>query len=316
MDETTPSPDTAQTRSLDEVLVAMDVVDTLRHRDQIFLKEIDHEGREEDLVARLKEIYAAQGMDVPEETIRDGVRAMADKRFTHEPAKKGFFRRLAIIYVTRARWWKPAAIAGALVLGTGTVYQLGVAMPRAAAERSLERDLTITLPAALAEARDDVLAIAETETGIARAEALYRQGQTALEEESRASAESAVDALTALRREIAAQYQVRVVNDPDDFTGIYREHDDLPGRQNYYLIVEAVSPTGEVLDVTVRDEETNEEVRVNRWGQRVSRTVFEGVAADKQDDMIIQDAIIGQKDPGAFEPTYSVSTPGGAITEW
>lgn len=310
----TPAP--AKPQSLDEVLVAMDVVDTLRHRDQIFLKEIDHEGREEDLVARLKEIYTAQGMEVPEDTIREGVRAMADKRFTHEPAKPGFLRRLAIIYVTRARWWKPAAIAGALVLGTGAVYQLGVAMPRAAAERALERDLTVTLPAELTEARDAVLAVAETGTGIARAEALYRQGQTALEEESREGAEAAVAALTALRREVASEYQVRVVNDPDDFTGIYREHDDLPGRQNYYLIVEAVSPTGEVLEVTVRDEETNEEVRVRRWGQRVSRTVFESVAADKQDDMIIQDAMIGEKEPGAFEPTYSVSTPGGAITEW
>ena len=126
--------------------------------------------------------------------------------------------------------------------------------------------------------------MAETGTGIARAEALYRQGQTALEEESREGAEAAVAALTALRREVASEYQVRVVNDPDDFTGIYREHDDLPGRQNYYLIVEAVSPTGEVLEVTVRDEETNEEVRVRRWGQRVSRTVFESVAADKQDE--------------------------------
>ena len=315
MSETeTPTP--AKPQSLDEVLVAMDVVDTLRHRDQIFLKEIDHEGREEDLVARLKDIYAAQGMDVPDETIREGVRAMADKRFTHEPAKKGFFRRLAIIYITRSRWWKPAAAAGALVLGAGGAYQFGVAMPRAAAERTLERDLTVTLPAALAEARDEVLAIAETDTGRARALALYQQGEIALEEESRAGAEAAVEALTDLRREIAARYQVRVVNDPDDFTGIYREHDDLPGRQNYYLIVEAVSPTGDILNVTVRDEETNQEVRVKRWGQRVSRTVFEGVAADKQDDMIIQDAIIGMKEPGAFEPTYSVSTPGGAITEW
>ncbi|MCI4644187.1 MAG: DUF6384 family protein [Hyphomonadaceae bacterium] len=311
----TESP-TAKPQSLDEVLVAMDVVDTLRHRDQIFLKQIDHEGREEDLVARLKEIYTAQGMDVPEETIRDGVRAMADKRFTHEPAKKGFLRRLAIIYITRARWWKPAAAASAAVLALGGAYQFGVAMPKAAAERALVRDLTETIPANLAEARDAAMAVAETDTGRNRALALYQQGMAALEAEDRAAGEAAVDALTGLRHEISAQYQVRVVNDPDDFTGIYREHDDLPGRQNYYLIVEAVSPTGDILEVTVRDEETNAEVRVKRWGQRVSRTVFEGVAADKQDDMIIQDAIIGTKQPGAFEPAYSVSTPGGAITEW
>lgn len=312
----TETPTSSKPQSLDQVLVAMDVVDTLRHRDQIFLKEIDHEGREEDLVARLKEIYAAQGMDVPEETIRDGVRAMADKRFNHEPAKKGFMRRLAIIYITRSRWWKPAAAASAALLGLGGAYQVGVAMPKAAAERTLVRDLTETIPAGLADAREAVFAAAQTDAGRDRAEAIYRQGLVALEDENREEARAAVDGLVALRREIQSQYQVRVVNDPDDFTGVYREHDDLPGRQSYYLIVEAVSPTGDVLEVTVRDEEINQEVRVKRWGQRVSRTVFEGVAADKQDDMIIQDAIIGAKEPGAFEPTYSVSTPGGAITEW
>jgi len=303
-------------QTLDEVLVAMDVVDTLRHRDQIFLREIDKVGREDDLVERLKEIYVAQGMDVPEDTIREGVRAMAEKRFEHTPAKPGFFRRLAIIYITRDRWWKPVAGAFAALAVVGGTYQLGVAMPRAAAERAIVTDLTETLPAELEAAHAAVMEVAATDTGEARARALLLAGQNAIEDEDRDAARAAVADLTALRREIAAEYRVRVVNDPDDLSGFWREHDDIPGGQSFYLVVEAVDPLGNLVEVTVTDEETGETGRVSRWGQRVSRTVFEGVAADKRDDAIIQDAVIGMKRPGALEPTFSVSTPGGAVTAW
>ncbi|MEO0816268.1 MAG: DUF6384 family protein [Pseudomonadota bacterium] len=303
-------------QSLDEVLVAMDVVDTLRHRDQIFLREIDKVGREDDLVGRLQEIYVAQGMDVPEDTIREGVRAMAEKRFEHSPAKPGFLRRLAIIYITRDRWWKPVAGALAALTLVGGTYQVGVAMPRAAAERAAITELTETLPAALTSAHASVVEVASTDTGVSRASALLQSGQNALEDEDRDAAQAAIDGLTNLRREIASEYRVRVVNDPDDLSGFWREHDDIPGGQSFYLVVEAVDPLGNVVNVTVTDEETGETQSVGRWGQRVSRTVFEGVAADKRDDAIIQDAVIGGKSPGALEPTYSVSTPGGAVTVW
>jgi len=303
-------------QTLDEVLVAMDVVDTLRHRDQIFLREIDKVGREDDLVERLNEIYAAQGMDVPEGTIREGVRAMAEKRFEHTPAKPGFLRRLAIIYITRERWWKPVAGAFAALAVVGGTYQVGVAMPRAAAERAIVTDLTQTLPAELDAAHAAVMQVATTDTGEARARALLLAGQNAIEDEDREAARAAVADLTALRREIASEYRVRVVNDPGDLSGFWREHDDIPGGQSFYLVVEAVDPLGNVVEVTVTDEETGETRRVERWGQRVSRTVFEGVAADKRDDAIIQDAVIGGKSPGALEATFSVSTPGGAVTVW
>ncbi|MEM1150340.1 MAG: DUF6384 family protein [Pseudomonadota bacterium] len=303
-------------QTLDEVLVAMDVVDTLRHRDQIFLREIDKVGREDDLVDRLKEIYAAQGMEVPEETIREGVRAMAEKRFEHTPAKRGFLRRLAIIYITRARWWKPVAGAAAVLAVIGGSYQVGVAMPRAAAEHALIAELTQTLPAEIDAAHAAVLEVAETDTGRARARALLLAGENAIEDEDPVEARAAIADLTSLRREIAADYRVRVVNDPNDLSGFWREHDDIPGSQNFYLVVEAVDPLGSVVDVTVTDEETGETRSVRRWGQRVSRTVFEGVAADKRDDAIIQDAVIGRKTAGALEPTYTVSTPGGAVTVW
>ena len=43
-------------RKLDDVMLAMDVVDTLRHRTRIVDMELNETAREEQLVARLKEI--------------------------------------------------------------------------------------------------------------------------------------------------------------------------------------------------------------------------------------------------------------------
>lgn len=48
-----------EAKPLDEVLLAMDVVDTLRHRENTLMRELDEAGRREDLIKRLKEIYHA-----------------------------------------------------------------------------------------------------------------------------------------------------------------------------------------------------------------------------------------------------------------
>ena len=44
--------------------------------------------------------------------------------------------------------------------------------------------------------------------------------------------------------------------------------------------------------------------------------MFNGIAACKGDDQIVQDAVIGQKTAGYLAPQYTVETPGGAILEW
>lgn len=315
MSETdTTAPETSQ--SLDEVLVAMDVVDTLRHRDRIFLREIDTEGREEDLIARLKEIYSSQGMDVPDSVIRDGVRAMADKRYEHTPARPGLMRRLALIYVTRERWWKPVAAGFAAVAVLWGGYTFGVAMPREAREAALQRELTETLPGQLASAHQAVLDVAESEGALETASALLQGGLSAAREGDREAARDAVEALQTLHGDLAVSYRVRIVQAPNEFSGVFRESLADPSVNNFYLIVEAVDAAGRVIEVPITSEEDRSTRRVRRWGQRVSQAVFEEVAADKREDQIIDNAIIGEKPAGTLEPDYSIFTAGGAITEW
>ncbi|OYW82927.1 MAG: hypothetical protein B7Z22_13340, partial [Hyphomonas sp. 32-62-5] len=91
-------------RKLDDVMLAMDVVDTLRHRTRIVDMELNEEAREEQLIARLKEIYGAQGIEVPDRILKDGVKALAEQRFVYKPPADTFSVKLAKMYVSRKKW--------------------------------------------------------------------------------------------------------------------------------------------------------------------------------------------------------------------
>ncbi len=302
---------------LDDVLLAMDVVDTLRHREQLVLTELDAGAREAALLARLKDIYAAQGIDVPERILKEGVKALEEKRFLYEPPKPSLGVSLAKLYIKRDRWLAPASFGVVAIAALFGAYQIGVVVPaRAEAERT-RIELAETLPAELTRLHGEIGAIALEDGVKLRADSLLSEGRTAIAAGDVKAARGAVEGLRTLQADIAAIYQVRVVyGQGEEYTGVFRIPDDVPGGRNYYLIVEAVDPAGRLVEVPVTSEEDRKSDRVSRWGQRVSEAVFNGVAADKGDDQIVQDAVIGVKSAGYLSPQYTVETPGGAILEW
>lgn len=302
---------------LDDVLLAMDVVDTLRHREQLVLTELDAGAREAALLARLKDIYAAQGIDVPERILKEGVKALEEKRFLYEPPKPSLGVSLAKLYITRDRWLAPVSFGVVAIAALFGAYQIGVVVPaRAEAERT-RIELAETLPAELTRLHGEIGVVALEDSAKLRADSLLSEGRTAIAAGDAKAARGAVDGLRTLKADVAAIYQVRVVYGPgEEYTGVFRIPEDVPGGRNYYLIVEAVDPAGRLVEVPVTSEEDRKSDRVSRWGQRVSEAVFNGVAADKGDDQIVQQAVIGQKQPGYLSPQYTVETPGGAILEW
>lgn len=302
---------------LDDVLLAMDVVDTLRHREQLVLSELDAGAREAALLERLKDIYAAQGIDVPERILKEGVKALEEKRFLYEPPKPSLGVSLAKLYITRDRWLAPVTFALFAVFALVGAYQIGVAAPAKANAARAQIELTETLPAELARLHAEIGAVALEDAATLQADALLADGRKAVAAGDAKAARAAVDGLKTLQGDLSAIYQVRVVYGPgEEYTGVFRIPDDVPGARNFYLIVEAVDPAGRLVEVPVTSEEDRRSDRVSRWGQRVSEGVFNGVAADKGDDQIIQNAVIGQKVAGYLSPQYTVETPGGAILEW
>ena len=94
----------AEDAALDDVMLAMDVVDTLRHERMLIVRDINTEVRRETLVDRLRDIYKGQGITVPDDILMDGVKALEEERFRYQPPKPGFGLTLANAYINRAQW--------------------------------------------------------------------------------------------------------------------------------------------------------------------------------------------------------------------
>ena len=71
-------------RPLDDVMIAMDVVDTLRHDRRILERELNDERRRAELIERLRNLYKGQGIEVPDSILEEGVRALEERRFVYE----------------------------------------------------------------------------------------------------------------------------------------------------------------------------------------------------------------------------------------
>ena len=80
---------------LNEIMLAMDVVDTLRHQQSLVDRELGTDDHDQALIAKVRKIYADQGLEVSDEVIASGVRALREERFTYSPPRKSFQLALA-----------------------------------------------------------------------------------------------------------------------------------------------------------------------------------------------------------------------------
>lgn len=293
---------------LEDLMIAMDVVDTLRHRQGLVERELDAEGRRDRLIARLREIYTAQGIEVTDAVLEEGVRALEEDRFRYDPPTESFAIRLAKLYVHRGRWGKPLLLALLLGLAGWTAYFFLVTQPR--------DERTAALPLRLETAYAEIDRAARSDQARERAQALQAQARLALSDGDLDRASSEIARLERLHRQLVQTYEVRIVSRPNENSGIWRVPDANPDARNYYLIVEAVDGKGQILRLPIASEENRAVREVRRWGVRVDEETFEAVAADKRDDGIIQNYIIGRKVAGELEPDYVIATTGATITEW
>lgn len=304
---------------LDSVMIAMDVVDTLRHDQLIVERELAEDQRKAKLIERLREIYRAQGIDVPDKILEEGVRALEEDRFVYAPPADTLKSRLLKLYVTRNAWGQyvlgALTAVAALWIGWYAFYE----WPRQSALAAQRIELQQTIPTRLAtlqkEIADETAQSGQTNlmSGVAstvrRGEAAARAGNL---EEARAARTDLEDQLTRLR----AAYTIRIVSRKGELSGLWRVPKVNRQARNYYLVVEAVDARGNILKQNVFNEETSKRDTVSKWAVRVPREVLERVRADKADDGIINAARVGEKKRGYLEPEWFIKVNGGAITQW
>lgn len=202
------------TAPLDDIMLAMDVVDTLRHRQYLVTRELSEEAREAELVERLREIYRGQGIEVSDDILTEGVRALKENRFVYTPPKPSLSVTLARLYVRRGRYMKIVfAALVALALGWGG-WLVGYQWPRERAAEALRVEMSETLPNRVIALGEDIARLAETDAAREKAAALMGDAERALSQGQREEARAAVGGLEHLRDELARAYTITIVSAP------------------------------------------------------------------------------------------------------
>lgn len=301
---------------LDEVMLAMDVVDTLRHRQDLVTRELDGAAREQQLIERLRSVYHQQGIEVPDHILREGVAALAEARFTYEPPAPGLGTTLARLYVSRKSWGRPLLIALAAVV-IGSVGYFGVWQPyqRGQVEQA-QMELSQGLPAQMDALYETIFDETKVQQAVSDADALVLRGKAYSAEGNRAGAEDIVERLTALRDLLRQEYMLRIVSRDGELTGFWRTPQNNTDATNFYLVVEALDADGDPISLPVLNEENNQTDVVSTWGVRVPPAVYDNVAADKRDDGIVQTNLLARKSSGFLDVEYMMPVLDGAVTQW
>lgn len=300
---------------LDDLMMVMDVVDTLRHEEGQIARELKTDERDKAMVERLRQVYAAQGIEVPDRILKEGVEDLKRDRFVYAPPAAGFQRTLAMIYISRSTWSKwLAGVLAVLVVATAAWYVL-VALPKQRAEAELLARLQ-ALPATYGELVKRIDALTENADIEAQAQQLAGDGRLALQDGQNETAFKAEADLRQLAADLQEVFEVRIISREGVPTGISRIPPTNRNTENYYIVVEAVDPDGAILKRTIVSEENNKSESVDKWGQRVSKTIYDAVRRDKMEDGIVQQGILGQKRRGELDIKWRGGVQDGAITEW
>ena len=306
----------ASAPKLDDLMLAMDVVDTLRHDQRLVERELSADASDEALIKRLREVYKGQGIEVPDRVLEEGVKALKEKRFSYEPPRPSLARSLALLWIGRARTGKILLGAFLALLAAWLAYDFFVVRPQRLAQRQAAAEIAEILPRTLASGYADVLRETKVDAATQYAARLLADGKAALARGDAAGARKAAADMEVLLGDPRAEFMLRIVNRPGEASGVWREPMINTRARNDYLIVEAIAPDGKVLSLPILNEETGVTSTVDKWGVRVSNDVFEKVLLDKRDNGIIERNIVGQKKRGSLDVEYAMPMLGGTITKW
>lgn len=300
----------------------MDVVDTLRHEQRLVASALNAPAREAALIERVRAAYAAQGIEVSDAVISEGVQALKDRQFEYEPPAPGVRTRLYLAWVGRRR------IGGSLLALTaliGTIWagywgfverpKQQAAQAQLVAEQELAAAL-VALPDDIANAAAVARSVAETDAAVTAVEVAIQKARNALALNRINEARQALGELESLAQYIEKDLTVRIVSRRGEMTGVIRTPNNRNDVDNYYIVVEAVDQDGAAVSVQIESEEDGSRRSVSLWGLRVNQATFNRIRDDKLDDGIVQDAIAGSKPSGAVILDYSLPNLGGAIHTW
>ncbi len=301
---------------LDDVMLAMDVVDNLRHADRLVERELGADERDAQMKERLRKLYAAQGIDVPEHILNEGVAALREDRFAYSPRHPGLARSLALVWVRRGKIFKVFAICAGILAALAGGWYFAIKLPAERQVAEQAREISETLPRQVQTELNRILQVSKVDTAKDQARALAAAADAALKAGDAPTARGKLAQLTDLRTQLEESYVLRIVSKSGQPSGVWRVPKVNPSGRNYYILVEALDDKGRPVTLNISSEEDNKTARTSVFGIRVDEQTFNRVRADKLDDGIIQNNRFAVKEVGALVPRYNFPTLGGTILEW
>ena len=287
---------------LNDLMLAMDVVDTLRHGETLVERELSAEDRRKRMIERLREIYRQQGITVPDRVLAEGVAALEENRFVYKPRTGGLAFTLARLYVRRRELGRRVGIVAAILIAIIAGYVFLIRQPAQRDLAELRNELTALPATIVAEAVDPAVDAAALQTAA--------DGLEALDAGNRTEARTAVTSLEATLAELRLTFDVTIVNEDP---GLFRIPNANEAARNYYLIVEAIGENGRPVQRAITSEEDQTTRTVTRFGVRVPENVYNAVATDARDDGIVQNTLVGTKERGELVIDWTVPVLGGFI---
>lgn len=114
---------------------------------------------------------------------------------------------------------------------------------------------------------------------------------------------------------ILTPYKIQIVDRAGTPAGVEITHNES-GTKAWYQVVEAVSPSGTIYPLEIKDRQTGKIRTVPAWGIRISYDVFLKGKKDKLSDGVIDDNIAGLKPAGTMKINWNFDTDGQTLNEW
>src|SRR5690606_25282730 len=119
-------------------------------------------------------------------------------------------------------------------------------------------ELAEELPARMDTLYASIFEETKVQSALEQADAAIQRGKIAAREGDRAEALASVERLAEIRDTLRQEYTLRVVNREDVNSGFWTFPEINTEATNYYLVVEAVTADGDVLDLPILNEENGE----------------------------------------------------------
>ncbi len=306
--------------SLRDQMGAMALIDEMRHKQMIVQEHLDLPRRREEVARRIREYYQSQNIEVNDALVEQGVRSYFERRLTYEaPPVGGLSSWLARIYITRSSWKKPvvAGITGLALLAGGSYFvqqERETAAVQAAARDAAALDHIAAQIREIDERFKSMGLVPAEQEQIA---AFVAAANTALRERDITHANASLAALKTTLVYAETPLAFNVVDRAGVNSGVERNY-SASGGKSWYLITEAVDPSGNVVPVTVTSVESGAKKQATLFGVRVSKDVYESVKADKREDGHVDNRTLGKKPANSLTPqfTRAFSTQPDMILEW